>query len=153
MVEFAYNNSYHASIGMAPYETLYGRSCRSPVCWSEVGERQLLGLEIMQQYTDKVDLICRRLVTAQSRWKSYADQRQSPLEFLVGDHVFLNVSPTKGVMRFGRCRKLSPYYIGPYHITKRAGKVAYRLALPPELSTVHIVFHVSMLSKCLADVS
>ena len=98
-------------------------------------------------------MICRRLVTALSLQKSYADQRRRLLEFLVGDHVFLKVSPTKCVMRFGKRGKLSPHYIGLYQITKRVGEVAYRLALPPELSVVHDVFHVSMLRKCLADVS
>ena len=98
-------------------------------------------------------MIRRRLVTAQSQQKSYADRRRRPLEFLVGDHVFLKISPTKGVMRFGRHGKLSPRYIGPYQITKMVGEVAYRLALPPELSAVHDVFHVSMLRNCLADMS
>ena len=147
LVEFAYNNSYHTSIGMAPYEALYGRPCRSSVCWSEVGKRQLLGPEIVQQYANKVDLIHRRLVTAHSRQKSYANQRRRPLEFLVGDFVFLKVSPTKGMMWFGKCGKLSPRYIGPYQITQRVGEVTYRLALSLELSSVHDVFHVSILRR------
>ena len=102
MIEFAYNNTYHSSIGMAPYEALYGRLCRTPTCWSEVGECQLLGPEIMQQYADQVELIRKRLVAVQSRQKSYADRRQRPLEFEVGDFIFLKVSPTKGVTRFGK---------------------------------------------------
>jgi len=89
LVEFAYNNSFHASIGMAPYEALYGRPCRSPLCWSEVGERQLLGPEIVHLYSDRVDLIRRRLVAAQDRQKSYADKKRRELQFEVGDHVFL----------------------------------------------------------------
>src|SRR5262249_17946234 len=76
LVEFAYNNSFHASIGMAPFEALYGRPCRSPVCWEEVGERRLLGPELIQDSADKVCLIRKRLLTAQSRQKSYADQRR-----------------------------------------------------------------------------
>ena len=114
LVEFAYNNSYHSNIGMAPYEALYGRPCRTPTCWNEVSERQLVGLEILQQYEEKVDLIWKRLVAAQSRQKSYADRRRIPLEFEIGDFVFLKVSPTKGVARFGKRGKLSPRYIGLY---------------------------------------
>ena len=88
---------------------------------------------------------------AQDRYKSYADQRRRPLEFEVGDHVFLRVSPTKGVYRFGIKGKLSPRYIGPYEILERIGPVAYRLALPPSLSGVHDVFHISQLRKCISD--
>ncbi|KAL5537439.1 hypothetical protein UlMin_045822 [Ulmus minor] len=91
--------------------------------------------------------------TAQSRQKSYADKRRRPLEFLVGDSVFLKVAPMKGVMRFGKKGKLSPRYIGPFEILERIGKVAYRLALPPELSPVHNVFHVSMLRRYVSDPS
>ncbi|KAL5555342.1 hypothetical protein UlMin_037578 [Ulmus minor] len=91
--------------------------------------------------------------TAQSRQKSYADKRRRPLEFLVGDSVFLKVAPMKGVMRFGKKGKLSPRYIGPFEILERIGKVAYRLALPPELSYVHNVFHVSMLRRYVSDPS
>ena len=153
LIEFAYNNSFYSSIGMAPYEALYGKPCRTPTCWSEVGERQLLGPEIVQQYADRIDLICKRLVVAQSRQKCYADRRWRPLEFEVGDFVFLKVSPTKGVARFGKQGKLSPRYIRPYRISKRVGEVAYKLELPPELLGVHSVFQVSMLKKCLADAS
>ena len=87
---------------------------------------------------------------AQDRYKSYADKRRRPLEFEVGDHVFLKVSPTKGVVRFGVRGKLNPRYIGPYEILERIGPVAYRLALPPSLAGVHDVFHVSLLRKCLS---
>ena len=107
----------------------------------------------MQQYQEKVDLIRKRLVATQSRQKSYADMRRRPLEFKVGDFVFLKVSPTKGVARFEKRGKLSPRYIGPYQISRSVGEVAYKLELPPELSGVHSIFHVSMLRKCLADVS
>ncbi len=100
LVEFAYNNSYQASIGMAPYEALYGRKCRSPICWTEVGDRALLGPELIQVTTEKIKLIQQRIRTAQSRQKSYADQRKNELEFEVGNHVFLRVSPMKGVSRF-----------------------------------------------------
>ncbi|KAL5542399.1 hypothetical protein UlMin_010109 [Ulmus minor] len=92
-------------------------------------------------------------ITATNRQKSYVDRRRRPLEFQVGDLVFLKVAPMKGVMRFGKKGKLSPRYIGPFEILERIGKVAYKLALPSELSTVHNVFHVSMLRKYISDPS
>ncbi|GMP39203.1 hypothetical protein CsSME_00010138 [Camellia sinensis var. sinensis] len=102
---------------------------------------------------DKVELIRKRLVTAQSRQKSYADRRRRPLAFEVGDHVFLKISPRRGLMRFGKSGKLSPRFIGPFEILEGIGEVAYRLALPPQLSGVHDVFHVSMLRKYEPDPS
>ncbi|XP_059639261.1 uncharacterized protein LOC132281583 [Cornus florida] len=153
LIEFAYNNSYQASIQMAPFEALYGRPCRSPVCWTEVGETAALGPDIVLETTEKIKLIRQRLLTAQSRQKSYADKRRRPLSFEVGDHVFLRVSPRKGLMRFGKSGKLSPRFIGPFEILDRVGEVAYRLALPPQLDRVHNVFHVSMLRKYEPDPS
>ncbi|XP_070054443.1 uncharacterized protein [Nicotiana tomentosiformis] len=102
---------------------------------------------------DKVQLIRQRLLTAQSRQKSYADKRIRDLVFTIGDKVFLRVSPMKGVMRFGKRGKLSPRFIGSYEILDRVGAEAYRLALPPELSFIHPVFHVSMLRICMLDSS
>ena len=151
MVEFAYNNSFHASIGMPPYEALYGRKCRSPIHWDEVGDRQMLGPEMVQDAVDKVKMIRQRLQAAQSRQKSYADKRRRPLEFQVGEHVLLKISPTKGVVRFGLRGKLNPRYVGPFQILEKIGDVAYRLALPPSLDGVHNVFHVSMLRKYVTD--
>jgi len=151
LAEFSYNNSYQASIKMAPFEALYGRKCRSPICWDEVGERRLLGPEILIQTTDKVRIIRDHLRAAQSRQKSWADTKRRPLEFRTGDHVFLKISPTKGVIRFGTRGKLSPRYIGPFEILDRVGDVSYRLALPPSLDGVHNVFHVSQLRKYVKD--
>ncbi|KAI3523729.1 hypothetical protein L1887_02080 [Cichorium endivia] len=151
LVEFSYNNSYHTSIKCAPYEALYGRKFRSPLCWQEIGDRQLSRPEIIQETTDKIRVISDRLKAAQDRQKSYADNRRKPLEFQVGDRVLLKVSPWKGVVRFGKKGKLSPRYIGPYEIVERIGSVAYRLKLPQSLSTIHDTFHVSNLKKCLAD--
>ena len=151
LIEFSYNNSYHSSINMAPFEALYGRKCRSPVCWNEIGEAQLTGPELILETTDKVKKIRENLQTARSRQKCYADRRRKPLEFQVGDHVLLKVSPWKGVIRFGKKGKLAPRYVGPFKIVERIGKVAYRLELPPELGNVHPTFHVSNLRKCLAD--
>jgi hypothetical protein len=151
LVEFAYNNSFQSTIGMAPYEALYGRKCRSPLYWDEVGEKQLLGPEIVQDTKDKIALIRKRMLTAQSRQKSYADQHRRKLEFKVGDQVFLKVSPMKGVFRFGKKGKLSPRYVGPFEVNEIVGPVAYRVALPPELAGVHDVFHVSTLRKHIPD--
>ena len=153
LIEFAYNNSYQSSIGMAPYEALYGRKCRTPVCWDEVGERRLIGLEIVQDTTEKVNMIRERLKIANDRQKSYADNRRLDLKFEMGDQVFLRVSPWKGILRFGKRGKLSPRYIGPYEIVDKVGEVAYRLRLPSELANIHDVFHVSMLRKYIADPS
>ncbi|XP_070012125.1 uncharacterized protein [Nicotiana sylvestris] len=138
---------------MAPYEALYGRRCHSPIGWFEADETNLLGPDLVQEAMDKVQLIRQRFLTAQSRQKSYADKIRRDLVFTIGDKVFLRVSPMKGVMQFGKRGKLSPRFIGPYEILDRVGAVAYRLALPPKLSFIHPVFHVSMLRKCISDSS
>ncbi|KAK1564440.1 hypothetical protein Q3G72_003286 [Acer saccharum] len=119
----------------------------------EVGERRLLGPELIQITVDKVKIIKERLRAAQSRQKSYADHRRRDLEFEAGDFVFLKVSPWKGVFRFGKKGKLSPRFIGPFEVLERIGIVAYRVALPPNLSRLHNVFHVSVLRKYVADLS
>ncbi|GJR11723.1 putative reverse transcriptase domain-containing protein [Tanacetum coccineum] len=125
LVEFSYNNSYHASIKAAPFEALYGRKCRSP--------------------------IKQRMQAAHDRQKSYAELKRKPMEFQVGDKVMLKVSPWKGVVRFGKQGKLNPRYVGPFKVIERVGEVAYKLELPEELSRVHNTFHVSNLKKCHAD--
>ncbi|KAJ9564891.1 hypothetical protein OSB04_000857 [Centaurea solstitialis] len=125
LAEFSYNNSYHSSIGMPPYEMLYGRRCRTPICWGEVGQRVLGSTEVVQQTTEHIQRIRERLRTAQSRQKSYADKRRSVLEFQVGDRDLLKVSPWKGVIRFRKRGKLGPRYIGPFTVLARVGKVAY----------------------------
>ena len=136
---------------MAPYEALYGRPCRSPLCWTEVGESSITGPDLIRDTSEKVSLIRQCLLMAQSRQKSYADVRLRPLEFKVGDHVFLKVMPKRRVARFGKRAKLSPRFIGPFEILERVGAVGYRLALPPSMSGVHEVFHVSMLRKYTPD--
>ena len=153
LAEFTYNNSYHTSIEMSPYEALYGKQCRTPLCWNETGERKLLGPEIVQMTVGKVNIIRAKLKAAQDRRKSYADKRMKDLEFEVEDQVFLKLSPWKGVVRFRKQGKLSPRYIGLFEIVERVSPVAYRLDLSEELSRVHNVFHISMLRKYISDPS
>ncbi|GJS15639.1 reverse transcriptase domain-containing protein [Tanacetum coccineum] len=128
LVEFSYNNSYHSSVRCALFEALYGRKCRSPIMWAEVGEGQLIGPELVQETTEKISQIKDRLKVARDRQKSYADKRRKPLEFSV-----------------------APRFVGPFEIIEKVGPVAYRLDLPEELNGVHDTFHVSNLKKCLAD--
>ncbi|GKC26262.1 putative reverse transcriptase domain-containing protein [Tanacetum coccineum] len=151
LVEFSYNNSYHASIKAAPFEALYGRKCRSPVCWAEVGQVQLTCPDLVRETTEKIIQIKHRMQPARDRQKSYADKMRKPMDFQVGDKVMLKVSPWKGVVRFGKRGKLNPRYVGPFKVIERVGEVAYKLELPEELSRVHNTFHVSNLKKCHAD--
>ncbi|XP_049357046.1 uncharacterized protein LOC125821703 [Solanum verrucosum] len=132
---------------------LYGRKCRSPIGWLEVGEVELIGPNLVHQAMENMKIIQETLKTTQSHQKSYTYVRRRDLEFEVDDWFYLNISPMKDVMRFGKKGKLSPWYIGPYRISKRVDKVAYELDLPSELAAVHLVFHVSMLNKCLGDPS
>ena len=136
---------------MALYRALYGRPCRSPLCWTEVGDSSIIGSKLIRDTSKKVSLIRHRLLTAQSRQKSYANVRCRPLEFEVGDHVLLNVMLKRGLVKFGKREKLSPRFIGPFEILERVGTIAYQLALPPSMSGVHEVFHVSMLQKYTPD--
>ncbi|GJZ31141.1 hypothetical protein Tco_0576188 [Tanacetum coccineum] len=139
------------SIKAAPFEALYDRKCRSPICWAEVGEVQLTSPEIVKETTNKVILIKQRIQAAHDRQKSYADIKRKPMEFQFGDRVMLKVSPWKGVVRFGKRGKLNPRYVGPFKVLEKVGAVAYKLELPQELSKVYNTFHVSNLKKCYAD--
>ncbi|GJW68909.1 hypothetical protein Tco_0123333 [Tanacetum coccineum] len=127
------------------------KDAKSPVCWSEVEDSQLTGLELIRDTTEKIVQIKNLLLTARSRQKSYADRRTKPLDFKFGDMVLLKVSPWKGTMYFGKCGKLSPHYIGLFKILARVGPVVYTLELPKELKGIHSTFHVSNLKKCLAE--
>nr|GFC14609.1 putative reverse transcriptase domain-containing protein [Tanacetum cinerariifolium] len=135
----------------APFEALYGRKCRLPVCWAEVGQIQLTGPELVQETTKRIIQIKQRIQTARDRQKSYADLKCKPMEFQVRDKVMLKVSPWKGVVRFGKRGKLNPRYVGPFKVLKKVGAVSYKLELPQELSRVHNTFHVSNLNKCYSD--
>ncbi|GJR22360.1 putative reverse transcriptase domain-containing protein [Tanacetum coccineum] len=134
LVEFSYNNSYHTSIKVAPFKALYGRKCRSPICWAEVGDNQLTVLEIIHETTKKIIQIRSRIQAARDRQKSYFDVRRKPIEYQVGDKVKLKVSPWKRVIHFGKRGKLNPRYIGPFKIIAKVRTVAYRLELPEQLS-------------------
>ncbi|WVZ70402.1 hypothetical protein U9M48_019073 [Paspalum notatum var. saurae] len=149
LAEFAYNNSYQKSLEMAPFEALYGKRCRTPLNWSEPGERVTFGPDLVTQVEAQVKMVHNNLKRAQSRQKSYSNKRRRSLVFEEGDHVYLRVSPMKGVHQFGVKVKLAPRYVGPFKIIERCGSVAYQLELPPHLAAVHDVFHVSQLKKCL----
>nr|XP_027075932.1 uncharacterized protein LOC113699786 [Coffea arabica] len=139
---------------MVPYEALYGRQCRSPIHWDEVGERKIIDpttIPWVEKAYERVKMIRQRLQTAQSRQKSYADHRRKDLEFEIGDKVFLRITPLKGKIRAGKGKKLQPRYIGPFNVLQRIGKVPYRPELPASLSRIHDVFHVSLLKKYHPD--
>ena len=125
LMEFAYNNSFHSSIGMSPYEALYGRKCRTPVCWMELNEHKVIGPDIVKDTEEKVQIIQKRLKAASDRQKSCANLKRRDIEYEVGDKVFLKVSPWRKILRFGQKGKLSLRFIGPYEILKRIGLVAY----------------------------
>jgi transposase InsO family protein len=147
--EFSYNNSYQASLGMSPFEALYGRKCRTPLMWSEVGERALVGPALIKEAEERVAEIREKLKAAQSQQKSYSDKKRREISFNPGDYVYLKVSPIRGTRRFRVHGKLAPGYIGPYRVQKKIGAVAYRLELPEGMADIHPVFHVSQLRRCL----
>ncbi|GKC65850.1 hypothetical protein Tco_1098448 [Tanacetum coccineum] len=132
---------------------MYGRKCRSPVCWAEVGDAQLTRPAIIHETTEKIVQIKSKIQAARNRQKSYANIRRKPMVFQVGDRVMLKVSPWKGVVRFGKREKLNPRCVGPFKVIERVGTVAYKLELPQQLSRVHNTFHMSNLKKCLSDES
>lgn len=148
-VEFSYNNSYQASLQMSPFEALYGRPSRTPLNWNETGERMVFGPDVIREAEERVALIRDRLKVAQSRQKSYADNRRRDLTFEKEDYVYLKVTPMRGTKRFQVKGKLAPRYVGPFRIIARRGEVAYQLELPSSMSGIHDVFHISQLKKCL----
>jgi hypothetical protein len=134
---------------MAPFEVLFGRQCHTPLNWIEPGEKMIFGPGLIEEVEATVSHIQDNLKAMKSCQESYANKRCRPLEFEVGDHVYLKVSPTKGVKRFGVKGKLAPYYIGPFPILEKCRNVAYKLELSPSLVGVHDIFHVSQMKKCL----
>jgi hypothetical protein len=147
--EFSYNNSYQESLKMALFEMLYGQRCQTPLFWSETGEQKVFGPDILQEAEKQVRMVRENLRVATSRQKSYADHRRRELSFEVRDFVYLKVSPMRGLHCFKVRGKLAPRFIRPFKILEKRGEVAYQLKLPPQLSDVHDVFHVSQLKKCL----
>jgi hypothetical protein len=133
---------------MSPFYALYGRSCRTPLQWDQLGEKQVFGPDILLEAEEDIKMVRENLKIAQSRQRSYADTRRE-LSFEVRYFVYLKVSLIIAVRRFGVKGKLAPRYVGPYQILAKRGEVAYQLSLPEGLSAVHDVFHVSQLKKCL----
>src|SRR3954462_13805192 len=128
--EFAYNNSYQSSLNMAPFEFLYGRRCRTPLNWSETGERQFFGPDMIKEAEDQVCIVRDQLKAAQSRQKSYYDRHHRQESYNLDEKAYLQVTPLKGTQRFGIKGKLAPRYIGPFRILAKLGEVAYQLELP-----------------------
>jgi hypothetical protein len=153
LVEFAYNNSYHSSIGMPPYEALYGRPCRTPLSWDRLEDRVTIGPEFIQEMEEQVIQIRHRLKEAQDRQKSYADAHRTNRSYEVGDQVFIHIRPNKSTIWFRKGTNLSPRFRGPFRVQEKIGPVAYCLVLPHHLHKNHNVFHVSVLCHYVADES
>jgi hypothetical protein len=149
LAEFSYNNSYQENLKMAPFEVLYGCWCSTPLNWIELGEKVIFGPDLVEEAEATVRRIRDNLKATKSRQETYANKRCRPLEFKDINHVYLIVSPMKGVKRFGVKGKWAPRYIGLFPILEKYGTVAYKLDLPPSLARVHDIFHVSQLKKCL----
>jgi hypothetical protein len=150
LVEFTYNNGYHESLKMSPFEALYGRQCKIPIKWSNPVEKIIIVPDMLKEMEQQVVQIRQNLNISQDRQKSYADRKRTPREFKTGDHVYLRVRPRKSSLRMGACAKLAPQYCGPFEALDRVGHVAYRITLPP-IVKAHTVFHVSLLNKYVYD--
>ncbi|WVZ89252.1 hypothetical protein U9M48_035678, partial [Paspalum notatum var. saurae] len=133
--EFSYNNSYQASLKKSSFEALYGKRCRTPLFWNQTGEKQVFEPDIIQDVEQQLRIVRENL--------------REGFALKVDDHVYLKVSQMRAIRRFNMKGKLAPRYVGPFKILEKKGEVAYRLELPPNLSGVHDVFHVSQLKKCL----
>jgi hypothetical protein len=134
---------------MAPFQALYGRRCHTPFNWIELGEKVIFGPDIVDEAEAMVHRIQDNLKATKSHQESYAKKRHRPLQFQVGDHVYLEVSPMKGVKMFGVKGKLSTRFIRPFQILEKCETVVYKLELPPSLGGIHVIFHVYHLNKCL----
>ena len=141
LIEFTYNNSFHSSIGMAPYEALYGRKCRTPLCWFEIGENLVLGPDMIQQTTGKSKWLGTNWEQLKVDRKVMLTRKDDLLNFKkVIDHVFLKVTPTTGIGRVMKSKKFTSRFIGPYQILKKIGLIAYQIYLPHSFPTYIMFF-------------
>jgi hypothetical protein len=140
--EFSYNNSYQESLKMAPFKVLCGRQCYTPLNWTEPKEKVIFGPNLVEEVEETIHRIQDNLKATKSCQETYAKKRHRPLAFKDGNHVYLRVSPMKGVKRFGVKRKLVPCYIRLFPILEKCGTVAYKLDLPPSLARVHDILRV-----------
>eukprot|EP00253_Pinus_taeda_P034261 PITA_34261 len=150
LVEFAYNNGYHTSTQLSPFEVLYGRKCRTPSNWGGPEDRLILGPEMLKEMEDIVKRVRVNLKAAQDRQKNFADQKRRFKEYQVGDHVYIKIQAKRSTVQWSSCAKLAPRYCGPFQVQARVGPVAYQLALPSHI-WVHNIFHVSILKKYVYD--
>eukprot|EP00253_Pinus_taeda_P010542 PITA_10542 len=150
LVEFAYNNGYHTSTQLSPFEVLYGRKCHTPSSWGGPEDKLSLGPEMLKDMEDMVKRVRANLKAAQDRQKSFANRKRRFTEYKVGDHVFVRIQTRRSTLQWSGCAKLAPRYFGPFQILARVGPVAYQLALPSHIR-IHNVFHVSVLQKYVYD--
>eukprot|EP00253_Pinus_taeda_P030277 PITA_30277 len=150
LVEFAYNNGYHTSTQMSPFEVMYGRKCRTPSSWGGPKDKLSLRPEMLKEMEDMVKRVCVNLKAAQDRQKNVADRKRRFKEYQVGYHVYIRIQAKQSTLQWSGCAKLAPRYCGPFQILARIGPVAYQLALPSHIR-VHNVFHVSVLKKYVYD--
>eukprot|EP00253_Pinus_taeda_P011385 PITA_11385 len=150
LVEFAYNNGYHSSLKMSPFEVLYGRKCRTPSSWGGPEDKFLLGPEMLEEMEVMVKRVRANLKMAQDRQKNFVDRKRIFKEYQVGEHVYIRIRARKSTLQWNACTKLAPRFCGPFQILARVGLVAYQLALPSHIR-VHNVFHVSVLKRYVYD--
>lgn len=146
MVEFSYKNGYKKYLKMSPFEALYGRNCNTPIIWSDMVNRVLIGMSMLVEMEKEMQVIKKNLKVVQDRQKSYVDQNKLFKEFQVGEQLYLHIKPKKSSLRIRSCAKLAPHFYGPFRIIERIASVVYQLALPPTMK-FHDVFHVSLLKK------
>eukprot|EP00253_Pinus_taeda_P017384 PITA_17384 len=150
LVEFVYNNGYHTSTQMSPFEVLYGQKCRTPSSWGGPEDRLSLGPDMLKDMEDMVKRVRANLKASQGRQKNFADWKRRFKEYLVGDHVYIKIQAKKSTLQWSECAKLAPRYCGPFQVLARFGPMAYQLALPSHIR-VHNVFHVSVFKKYVYD--
>eukprot|EP00253_Pinus_taeda_P019441 PITA_19441 len=150
LVEFAYNNGYHSSTQLSPFEVMYGQKCHTPSSWGRPEDRLRIGPEMLKEMEETVKRVRTNLKAAQDRQKSFVDRRRRFREFQVGDHVFVRIQPRRSTLQWSGCAKLAPRYFCPFQILARVGPVAYQLALPSHIR-IHNVFHVSVLKQYVYD--